>query len=189
MEPQGDAAGHTREGWEDENPHSAEEGEEADEVDPEDGISGSPLAAELEELKDRHIRLVAEFDNFRKRSYNELSEAGIRGQATLVGRLLDVLDDMSRVTGLDPEDASAEAILEGVAMVEKKLHRTLEDAGLERISPEGDPFDPNTMEALLRMPAATSEEDDTVGQLLQVGFRFKGHLIRPARVGVLKFEE
>lgn len=189
MQPQGDAGDRTQDPWEDEPTPSVEEGDEVVVGSSDEGAIDSPLAAELDELKDRHVRLVAEFDNFRKRSYNELSEAGVRGQATLVGRLLDVLDDMSRVTGLDPEDASAEAILEGVAMVEKKLHRTLEDAGLERIAPEGDPFDPNSMEALIRMPASSPEEDDTVGQLLQTGFRFKGHLVRPARVGVLKFEE
>ncbi len=175
MEPKGDTVDQDQEI---DQERSLEDGEEG----------GDSLAAELEELRDRHLRLAAEFDNYRRRSSTELGEAGIRGQASLVGRLLDVLDDLERVTVVDPEEASTESILEGVAMVEKKLHRALEEAGLERIAPDGDPFDPNSMEALLRIPTDDSEADDQVGQLLQVGFRFKGHLIRPARVGVLKFE-
>ncbi len=153
----------------------------------EDGASD--LSSELAELQDRHLRLAAEFDNFRRRSSSELGQAGVRGQAALVGRLVDVLDDLDRVTALDPESATAEAILEGVAMLEKKLIRALEEAGLERIDPLGEPFDPNLMEALLRMPTDDPEDDDRVGQLLQIGFCFKGQLIRPARVGVLKYDE
>jgi molecular chaperone GrpE len=146
------------------------------------------LRGELESSSDRYLRLAAEFDNFRKRSSAQLREAEARAQARLVGRLVDVLDDLGRVTTLDLETASVESVLEGVALVERKLLHLLQEAGLEEVDPEGEPFDPNVMEAMVRVPAASEEEDDTVDQVFQKGFRFCGHLVRPARVSVRKVE-
>lgn len=146
------------------------------------------LRRELESLNDRHLRLAAEFENYRRRSQTQLGESGIRAQAQLVGTLIDVLDDLDRVTSLDPEAATVEAVLEGVTMVERKMHRLLRDAGLEELDPEGEDFDPNLMEAMARAPAEAQEDDETVAQVLQKGFRFGGHLVRPARVSVRKFE-
>lgn len=146
------------------------------------------LKEALDSLNDRHLRLAAEFDNYRKRSQAQLGESRVRAQASLVGSLLDALDDFGRVTSIDPETATVESVLEGVALVERKLYQLLQDAGLEEIDPEGEPFDPNVMEAMVRMPAASEEEDDTVEQVFQRGFRFGGHLVRPARVSVRKFE-
>jgi molecular chaperone GrpE len=146
------------------------------------------LRRELEALNDRHLRLAAEFDNYRKRSQAELGTTGVRAQAALLEHLVEVLDDFGRVASLDPGTASVDAVLEGVNLVERKLHRVLEEAGLEALDPEGEAFDPTTMEAMARVPAETEEEDDTVAQVLQPGFRFRGHLVRPARVSVRKHD-
>ncbi len=158
--------------------------------DPSEGPLTSEIEAlrsELEEARDRHLRLAAEFDNFRRRSVQQLAEAETRAQASLIGRLLDALDDLGRVTALDPEAATVEALLEGVALVERKVFHLLREAGLEELNPAGDPFDPNLMEAMVRVPAESEEEDDLVGDVLQRGFLFAGHLVRPARVSVRKF--
>lgn len=146
------------------------------------------LREALDSLNDRHLRLAAEFDNYRRRSQIQLGESGVRAQASLVERLLDVLDDFGRVTSIDPESATVESVLEGVTLVERKLHQLLEGAGLEEVDPVGEPFDPNVMEAMAASPAKSEDEDDVVGQVFQKGFRFRGHLVRPARVSVLKFE-
>lgn len=171
---------------------SAETGPAAGGDDANEDARGSREVAELREeldaLNDRHLRLAAEFDNYRKRSQAELGSSGIRAQASLVERLLDILDDFRRVTSTDPGEASVESLLEGVRLVEQKLHRALGEAGLEPIEPEGEPFDPNVMEAMIRVPAESREEDETVDQVLQTGFRFRGHLVRPARVSVRKYE-
>lgn len=143
---------------------------------------------ELSSLHDRHLRLAAEFDNYRKRAQGEMTESWIRAQADLVRRLLDPLDDIKRVSALDLSNATVEAIMEGIDLVERKMMRVLEEAGLEEIDPEGDPFDPNTMEAMMRVPAESADEDDTVQQVFQKGYMLKGHLVRPARVSVLKHE-
>jgi molecular chaperone GrpE len=146
------------------------------------------LRREVEFLNDRHLRLAAEFDNYRRRSQNQLGEAGTVAQARLIGTLLAVLDDLERVNALDPEAASVEAVLEGVALVHRKLVQLLEEAGLETLDPEGESFDPTIMEALSRVPAEDPEEDDTVERVFQRGFLFSGHLVRPARVSVRKYE-
>ena len=146
------------------------------------------LRGELESLEDRHLRLAAEFDNYRRRSQAQLVESGARAQASLIGALLDVLDDFGRVTSIDPEVATVESVLEGVALVERKLFQLLQEAGLEELDPVGAPFDPNVMEAMARVPAESEEDDDIVDLVFQKGFRFAGHLVRPARVSVRKFE-
>lgn len=146
------------------------------------------LRQEFQELNDRHLRLAAEFDNFRRRSHAQLGESGTRAQASLVSGLLDVLDDFHRMAHLEPDETTVSSLLEGVRLVEQKLHHALEEAGLEEIEAQGSTFDPNSMEAMMKEPAESEEEDETVSRILQKGFRFKGHLIRPARVSVRKYE-
>ena len=158
------------------------------EGDPPDGRNRvAELKAERDRLKDQHLRLAADFDNFRKRTEDRLRQRWNRAQADLVARFLDPLDDLRRVTGLEPEStASVDAIVEGVDLVERKFFRALEEAGVEVVDPEGDGFDPNTMEAMMRVPAGTEEDDDTVASVFQRGYTMKGILIRPARVSVFK---
>lgn len=142
------------------------------------------LTRELEELQDRHLRLAAEYDNFRKRTAKERIEGRGRAQADLVARLIDSLDDLDRVAELDPEQAASRDVVDGVALVDRKLRRELENAGLERIGAEGEPFDPNTMEAMGSIPTDDPDQDHTVAIVFQPGYRFGGHLVRPARVQV-----
>ena len=145
------------------------------------------LRGKLEEVNDRHLRLAAEFNNFRRRSEQERLEAWSRAQADLVASFLDVLDDLHRVADLDLTNATVEAIMEGIDLVEKKLVRVLGDCGAESIDPLGEDFDPERMEAMMRVPTEVEEEDDTVAQVFQKGYTLKGILVRPARVSVHKY--
>lgn len=143
------------------------------------------LRRDVKELSDRHLRLAAEFDNYRRRVDRERQESWSRAQADLAGRLLDVLDDLERVA--HHTDASSDvALLEGVQLVEKKLRTVLSAAGLEQIDAENAGFDPNSMEAVAMVPADSPEDDDVVSDVFQRGYRFKGQLLRPARVRVKK---
>ena len=158
-----------------------------------DGETSAPIPEDAEELRaerdrarDRHLRLAADFDNYRKRSEDRLRQRWDRAQADLVSRMLEPLDDLLRVTALEPETASVEAIVEGVDLVERKFFRVLEEAGVEVVDPEGEEFDPNTMEAMMRVPAGSEENDDIVERVFQRGYTFKGLLVRPARVSVYK---
>jgi molecular chaperone GrpE len=151
-----------------------------------DREAGSELQRDVEELNDRHLRLVAEFSNYRRRTEQERMSAWGRAQADVITKFLDVLDDLHRVAQLDLGNASVEAIMEGVDLVERKFSRMLEDAGVEVIDPTGQRFDPQTMEAIMRMPAETAEQDETVSMVMQKGYALKGALMRPARVAVFK---
>jgi molecular chaperone GrpE len=142
------------------------------------------LREEFESLNDRHLRLAAEFNNFKRRSEQERLGAWSRAQAELVGKLLDVLDDLHRVADLDLSNATVEAIMEGIDLVERKFVRVLGDTGVDMIDPEGEPFDPESMEAMMRVPAESDEQADMVAQVFQKGYSLKGLLIRPARVSV-----
>ena len=144
------------------------------------------LRAERDRFRDQHLRLAADFDNYRKRTEGRLRQRWDRAQADLVSRLLDPLDDLLRVTALEPETASVEAIVEGVDLVERKFFRVLEDAGVEAVDPKGARFDPNTMEAMMRVSAESEADDDMVERVFQRGYTFKGLLVRAARVSVFK---
>ncbi len=146
------------------------------------------MQAELTTLNDRHLRLAAEFTNYRRRAETELSEAWARGQADLLRTFLDGLDDLQRVGAWQPESTTVEALVEGVDLVERKFRQALELAGVEVLEPLGEKFDPNLMEAMVTVPTESPVEDHTVQDVFQKGYRFKGHLVRPARVTVFKHE-
>ncbi|MBI4546314.1 MAG: nucleotide exchange factor GrpE [Gemmatimonadetes bacterium] len=146
------------------------------------------LQSELAALNDRHLRLAAEFDNYRKRLDRERAELWVRAQADLVSRLLDVLDDLQRYAEQSAEPASVDALLEAARLVEKKLRHLLESAGLEPIEAQGEFFNPATMEAVMTAPAEDAEEDEVVAEVFQRGYRFRDVLIRPARVQVKKHQ-
>ena len=142
--------------------------------------------AKFDELNDRHLRLAAEFNNFRRRTEQKRLESWARAQADLVEKFLDVLDDLHRVADLDLGNTTVEGIMEGIDLVEKKFVRVVADMGMEVIDPAGDAFDPELMEAMMRVPTDDEEEDDVVAQVFQKGYTLKGILVRPARVSVHK---
>jgi molecular chaperone GrpE len=145
------------------------------------------LEDEVAELRDRHVRLAAEYDNFRKRVAKERIELTDRAQAALAGKLLDVLDDLDRVESggqLSENDVVQQALI----LIERKLRKELEAAGLERLDPVGRPFDPSLHEAVSVLPAPDPSQDHTVSATFQAGYRFKGSLLRPARVQVFSSE-
>jgi molecular chaperone GrpE len=141
---------------------------------------------EVEAIRDRYLRLAAEYDNYRKRTDRERGEGRDRAQAQLVERLIEPLDDLQRVARLDPMTTTMDTLLEGIRLVERKLSRALEAAGLEIVEAGGQPFNPEYHEALMTAPTDDAEQDDTVGEVFQPGYRFRGTLLRPARVQVRK---
>jgi molecular chaperone GrpE len=142
------------------------------------------LEAAVASEREKHLRLAAEFDNYRKRAIRERQEAGSRAQGELVQGLVEVLDDIARFAHLDPATVESSKVVEGVAMVERKVMKTLSGHGLEVVDPIGRPFDPAFHEAVGTEPAATSEEDHLVARVYQPGYLFRGQLVRPARVVV-----
>ena len=167
-------------------PHSAAaDGEPTDGIPADDAAdAGFGVSGELAEQREKYLRLAAEYDNYRKRSMRERSEAEARGQANLIKQLLDPLDDLSRFAHVDPTTVDPSTITQGADMVERKLHKVLSSLGLEAIDPVGQPFDPAVHEAVTTEPAASKDDDHTVSKVFQVGYRHNGQLLRPARVVV-----
>jgi molecular chaperone GrpE len=182
--------GEQRDGWsEPEDGARAPSNDDTESRTDEAGSSSdaASLEAECEALRDRYLRLAAEYENYRKRTDRERSELQDRAQAQLVKRILDPLDDLQRVAHFATETATVDSLLEGVQLVERNLLRALEAAGLEMVEAQGQAFDPAHHEALMTSPTEHEHEDESVGDVFQKGYRFRGELLRPARVTVRKF--
>src|SRR5882724_12131922 len=146
------------------------------------------LEGELADMKDKYLRLAAEYDNFKKRSVRERTETWQRAQADLVQRLVDALDDLARFAHVDPAQTDAKTIHDGVDMVERKIWKQLEALGVTRLDQTGVPFDPHVHEAVTMQPATDPAQDHTVAAVLQPGYKLGDTLIRPARVIVLTWQ-
>ncbi|HZH41628.1 MAG TPA: nucleotide exchange factor GrpE [Gemmatimonadales bacterium] len=143
---------------------------------------------ELAALKDKYLRSVAEFENFRKRTAKERLELWAKAQGELIERLVDGLDDLNRFAEVDQATTDAKTLHDGVELVKKKFWKALDAVGLVRIDQTGVPFDPKLHEAVTMGPATAAEQDHTVGAVLQAGYRMGDTLIRPARVMVLSWK-
>ncbi len=162
---------------------------------PDDADSGDATAApafggqaeassDLASEREKYLRLAAEYDNYRKRSARERSDAGSRAQADLVRQMVEALDDLARFAHVDPTSTDAETIVQGVDMVEKKMMKALGSAGLQVINPVGETFDPALHEAVATEPTSAQEDDHVVARVYQPGYVFNTQLLRPARVVV-----
>ncbi len=142
------------------------------------------LQKQLSAAQEKYLRLAAEYENYRKRTMKERSEAHARAQGDLAKQLLDPLDDLARFAHVDPSSVDASTVVQGVEMVEKKALKALTGAGLEIIDPANQSFDPKLHEAVATEPALSPEDDHVVSKVFQVGYLFNGQLLRPARVVV-----
>ena len=138
--------------------------------------------AEIDELRDQHLRAVAELENQRKRAAREVTNARQFAIERFAGELLAVVDslEMGLAAGAD---ASAEALLEGSQATLRQLQNTFEKSGIAVIDPEGEPFDPQLHEAMTTQPSATAEPGSVLA-VVQKGYTLNGRLLRPARVEV-----
>lgn len=152
--------------------------------EPGDSVPAREAAEALQASEDRFLRLAAEYDNYRKRTTREKGEAFDRGATDLIGRLLDELDDVDRLLTSDPEQTDYAAYRDGFALFAKKLGKELGNAGLERLEPNGETFDPNQHEAVSVLPTEEEAKDNVVAATFQPGYRFRGTVVRPARVQV-----
>ena len=138
------------------------------------------LITEKTELKDRLLRALADFENFRRRAERDRSEFIQYAAAELVRDLIPILDDFGRAMKAETTDKE---YAKGVELIYQRLFENLKKAGLEPIEAAGKSFDPNLHQAVDRVQ---SEDwpDQTVLQEYQSGYNFKGKLLRPAMVKV-----
>lgn len=128
-------------------------------------------------------RTLAEFANARKRMDKQRSEAYSHATASVVSKLLPVLDDFDRALANVPEAISSDSWFEGLRLVHKKMNGILEGANIERIATVGQPFDPNIHEAILQEPSDEYESGLIIREL-QSGYKLGDRIIRPALVCV-----
>lgn len=162
--------------------HAHPEGQETA-APPDEGAQRlEALQAELEESRNRYLRLAADFENYKKRARQEQDDTRAYATLVLVEHLLPVLDDFTRVLEHAPEGVD-EVWLKGVTLTAQKLKEALGSAGLEAIEAMGAPFDPKLHEAI---GSEESEEhpDDTVILELRRGYRLRERVVRPALVKV-----
>lgn len=140
------------------------------------------LKAALEEKDNRVKRLQADFENFRRRTSKEREELANVVTQDLLKSMLPILDNFDRAMAAEQKDN--ESFQKGVEMIYTQLHETLKNAGLELIETEGQKFDPNFHQAVMRVENPDLE-DDTIAQELQKGYIVKGRVIRPSMVQVV----
>lgn len=138
------------------------------------------LKKELNETKDRTLRLMAEFDNCRRRTAKEQLELIETANAQLLGKLSEVLDNFERAS--TPENRSDTAAFEqGMKLIHDQFKKVLTDAGLIQLNPVGECFDPNCHEALMTQPSDVIP-DQHVAQVFQKGYMIKNKLVKTAKV-------
>jgi molecular chaperone GrpE len=154
-----------------------------------DRLKEEPKAAEkkenYEELWDRHLRLQADYDNYRKRSFKEKAEFIRYANESLIMELISILDNFELGIKAAEKKHSFDLLHQGVDMISKQLHSLLEGKGLKRIKAVGEKFDPHFHEPLDVVEDETVQED-TVCEELQPGYILNERVIRPAKVKVAR---
>jgi len=184
-----EAAGHDNAGTE-----ATQNGRPTDDL-PSPGIEGvadedislvRELEAQLQESRDKHLRLLAEFDNFKRRSAKERNELRKTAAEDLIVDLLGVLDDFNRAkTALEAHpERSTEA--EGFLLIAGKLRHVLEQRELKAMNSKGQPFDPEQHEAITEVPAPSEELKGRVVDVVEEGYLLGDKFIRYAKVVVGK---
>lgn len=139
------------------------------------------IKAELIAAQDRNLRLMAEFDNFRRRTAKEQLDLIETANAKLLEKLSEVLDNFERAFAAENKANDLEAFEKGMQLIHTQFAKTLTDAGLEQIDPVGQEFDPNCQEALMQQPSEDIPEGHVV-TVFQKGYRLKGKILKTAKV-------
>ncbi len=147
------------------------------------------LQQEKSELEDKYLRLVAEFDNFRKRQERILAELIEQERNNVVGRLLDIADDVARAIESAESGADPRKVLEGIKIISQRISELLRLEGVSAEDPTGKKFDPLEQEAVGIVPVDSPEKDGVVLQAIHPTYKRAGRLVRPAKVFVGKYEE
>jgi len=150
------------------------------------------LEQQLQQMRDRYIRAVADLDNARKRARHAIAEARHQAVAGVLLDLLSLVDNFERALetakpgpGTPPE---TQAVYDGVDLIYRQLWGLLERRGVKAIQAMGQPFDPSRHEAVAQVPVGDDEEEGRVALELQKGYMHGDSVLRPSRVGVTMHE-
>lgn len=141
------------------------------------------LREELEAEQNKYLRLLADYDNFKRRTQKDKEIAGKFRAQSLLTDLLPVLDNFERALSVEAKSEESKSLLKGVEMVQASLLEAVKREGLEDIKSVGEAFDPNFHQAVMQEKDENAEAG-TVLQELQKGYTLKGRVLRPAMVKV-----
>ncbi|MBO6075526.1 MAG: nucleotide exchange factor GrpE, partial [Fibrobacter sp.] len=139
------------------------------------------LKQQLADANDRNLRLMAEFDNYRRRTAKEQLELIETANGKLLEKLSEVQDNFERAFASENKAQDLEAFEKGMQMIYNQFAKILTDAGLEQIDPTGAEFDPNMHEALMQQPSETVPEGHVV-TVFQKGYKLKNKILKTAKV-------
>nr|WP_315346915.1 nucleotide exchange factor GrpE [Hoylesella enoeca] len=159
----------------------------SDEPADEKAENGDPLAeahATIKELKDKYIRSMAEFENYKKRTRKEVADLILNGGEKAVAAILPVIDDMERAIDNAGKAKDIKALEEGWELIFKKLVKTLEGLGVKKIDTVGKDFDVDYHEAVAMVPGMGDDKKGKVIDCVQAGYMLNDKVIRHAKVAV-----
>ena len=158
-------------------PEEKKEPEKEDKKDPRD--------EKIQELTDRLQRLMAEFDNYRKRTEKEKLQQYDMGVSSTVSKLLPMVDSFDRGLATMKESDPDSQVVAGMDMIYKQLAKAFDEIGVEAMNAEGKVFDPNFHNAVLQVENDELESGTVAAELIK-GYMYKGRVIRPATVSVVQ---
>lgn len=135
-----------------------------------------------EDYKDKWVRNVAEFDNYKKRNAKIWTDAYGEGQADAILKILPIGDNLDIALSMELDEKT----LEGLKLLKKKYNEVLTSMEISEINPVGETFNPEIAEAIMQVESGEGEKSDTVKQVFQKGYKLKDKIIRYAKVSVTK---
>ena len=162
---------------------AAEEAEAAEESGAEETADAGEDKAAEEQESERYMRLMAEFQNFKRRAAREKSDIHAYANEKIIGELLPVLDNFERA--LDTKSEDVEGYAKGMELIFTQLRTALEHAGLAEIPAMGEEFDPNVHNAVMTEDSEEIE-DNHISKVLQKGYKLNDKVIRPSMVAVVR---
>lgn len=144
------------------------------------------LELQVNEAKDKYLRLFAEFENFKKRNIKERMELRMTAAQETLNAILPVLDDFDRAKKSAEDESTTEQLSEGVLMVYNKIYSVLGSKGLKAMESNGEDFDPELHEAISEIPAPNDEMKGKVIDTVEKGYYLNDKIIRFAKVVVGK---
>lgn len=158
----------------------------APELSPEEKLQQSLDEAEarIADLQDKYLRLSAEFDNYRKRTIKEKSEIIKTAAEKTITAILPILDDMERALLNMQKSDDAQALREGMELINAKFLKILSQEGLNKIETEGADFNTDFHEAIAMIPAPSEDQKGKVLDCVQTGYKLNDKVIRHAKVAV-----
>lgn len=159
-----------------------EDKDEKEEPEKKEPSKEEKLQQQVDDLKDRYLREVAEFDNYKKRTLKEKAELILNGGEKTVTAILPVLDDFERALADNNEDAKA--IKEGMELIYKKFVKSLESLGVKKIDTKDKDFTTDNMEAIAMVPGVGDDKKGKVIDCVQAGYTLNDKVIRHAKVAV-----